>query len=363
MKKLAEIRKKIDAIDRRIVALLNSRARAAVAIGKLKRSTREGVYVPTREREVLAHIRAANTGPLSDAALLSIYREIMSAALALERKVRVAYLGPELTFTHQAARARFGAGIEYLPQETIADVFAAVEKGAADYGVVPIENSTEGAVTHTLDEFVDTTLKICAEIYLAVSHHLASAGAKNKITRVYSHPNVFGQCRRWLQAELPSAELIPVTSTARAAELAATEKGGSAALAGELAIEAYGLKRIASDVQDSRWNETRFLVVGKTANKPTGEDKTSLMFSVKHRAGALCSALEALRERGVNMTKIESRPSRLKTWEYLFFVDIEGHAKEKRVAAALGKMAEHCTLFTVLGSYPRAPEKSVERRG
>lgn len=361
MKKLAAIRREIDGIDKRITALLNRRAKAAIAIGRLKSGVRSDIYVPSRERAVLDHIRAINTGPLSNSALMSIYSEIMSASLALERRLRVAYLGPAFTFTHQAARVRFGSCVEYSPQDTIADVFSAVEKGAADYGVAPVENSTEGAVTHTLDEFADTTLKICAEIYLSISHHLVSASPRARIARIYSHPNVFGQCRRWLQSEMPKAELIPVASTAKAVELAAKEKGATAALAGDLAADAYKLARLASNVQDSSSNETRFLVIGKTLGKPTGNDKTSLMFSVKHKAGALCAALETLRARGVNMSKIESRPSRLKTWEYLFFVDLEGHAGDRRVAGALKKMAEQCTLLTVLGSYPKAPESALKR--
>jgi chorismate mutase/prephenate dehydratase len=359
MSELDQLRRTIDGCDRRIVSLLNRRAEAARRIGRWKRQRQGDVYVPAREKQVLDHVRRLNTGPLPDEAILAIYREVMSASLALERPLTVAYFGPPSTFTHQAARRRFGAGVTYAAHDTIPDVFGAVEKGAADYGVVPVENSTEGAVTHTLDQFPLTPLRICAEIYLTVAHHLLAACPLRRVRRIYSHPVVFGQCRRWLNAEMPRAELVPVSSTARAADMAARERHGAAAIAGIMAADLYRLKIVARDIQDFSDNTTRFLVIARRFGGATGDDKTSVLFSVRHRAGALCGALQTFKRHGLNLTRIESRPSRHKAWEYLFFVDLEGHADDRRVQAALRGLRRHCTLLTVLGSYPKAPEQTL----
>jgi len=348
-----DLRRKINELDGQLVRLLNERTELALAIGRLKQQAGGEVYVPAREKEVLERVAAQNAGPLPPEALQAIYREVMSAALALERPVAIAYLGPPATFTHQAARARFGGSVGYVACETIGDVFAAVEKRSADYGVVPIENSTDGAVTHTLDQFVETPLKICAEIYLPVAHHLMAPGPRAGLRRVYSKPEVFGQCRRWLHENLPGVEQVPVSSTARGAELAAREPE-SAALASRLAAELYGLSLLAEDVQDLGGNTTRFLVIGRRYGPPTGGDKTSVLFAVKHRVGALYAALATFKQHGLNLTKIESRPSRTKAWEYYFFVDFEGHADDEPVQRALAELGEHCTLMTVLGAYPRA---------
>lgn len=359
MSQLDKLRRAIDGYDRRIVELLNRRAATAGRIGQWKDSRKSDVYVPAREKQVLDHVRSLNAGPLPDDAILAIYREIMSAALALERPLNVAYFGPPSTFTHQAACRRFGAGVNYAPYDTIPDVFAAVEKGSADYGVVPVENSTEGAVTHTLDQFSATPLRICAEVYLTVTHHLLAAGPLSRIRRIYSHPVVFGQCRRWLSAELPRAELIPVSSTARAAEMAARERGATAAIAGAMAADVYRLKIAAGNIQDFSDNATRFLVIAPRFGAATGDDKTSVLFAVRHRAGALCGALQAFKRHGLNLTRIESRPSRHKAWEYLFFVDLEGHIDDRKVKAAMTALRRHCTMLTVLGSYPKAPERAL----
>lgn len=352
---LDKFRQHIDRVDRQIVRLLNRRAEIVQRIGRLKKDRNHEIYVPAREKMVLDHVRRINGGPLSGPAIQSIYREIMSSCLALEHPVSVAYLGPPSTFTHQAARLRFGGSVRYVACETIGDVFETVQKKGAEYGVVPIENSTEGAVTYTLDECVGTSLKICAEIYLPISNNLMARIPRGKIRRIYSMPQVFGQCRRWLNMEMPGIELIPVSSTARAAEMAAKEKAAGA-IASRLAAELHGLKLLAADIQDLTGNVTRFLVIGRAYGHATGDDKTSILFSVKHRAGALCNALEALKKCGLNMTKIESRPSKLKAWEYFFFVDVEGHSEETRVRKALAELARHCTLLTVLGAYPKAPE-------
>jgi len=346
MKKHGEMRKKIEALDARLVTLLNERVKAAVALDRVAAAA-------SRRGDVLRRMASLNKGPISGAGLEAIYREILSAVSALERRTVVAYFGPSATFTHQAARLHFGSGVDYVACETIGDVFAVVEKKSADYGVVPIENSTEGAVTHTLDEFVATSLKVCAEVYQPISHHLMARVAPSRIRRVYSHPQVFGQCRRWLHENLPGVELVPVSSTARAAELAAGGKGG-AALAGALAAELYRLRILERDVQDLGGNTTRFLVIGGACPPPSGCDKTSVFFAVKHKVGALYGALASFKKYHINMTKIESRPSKAKAWEYYFFVDIEGHAEDRRVARALEELSEHCTLMTVLGAYPRA---------
>ncbi|MDD5482850.1 MAG: prephenate dehydratase [Kiritimatiellae bacterium] len=355
IKKISESRKQIDGLDREIVRLLNRRAELVLAIGKAKNRARAETYVPSREKAVMNNVARVNRGPLSSSSLASIYREIMSAALALEKNIKVAYLGPPATFSHQAALRRFGESVAYRPCETIDDVFDCVQREESDYGVVPVENSTEGAVASTLDRFADTPLKICAEIYQPVSHYLLASGTCNKVKRIFTHPNVFGQCRKWLREEMPQAEQIPAASTVRAAEIAARDKH-AAAIAGRLAAEFYRLKILAADIQDVSGNMTRFFVIGKSPAQKTGADKTSLLFSVKHHAGSLHRALGAFRKYNLNMTRIESRPSRLKAWEYLFFVDIEGHPDDVKVRKALHELHKNCLLLTVLGAYPKAVE-------
>jgi chorismate mutase/prephenate dehydratase len=353
MMSLETVRKKIDNVDEKLVKLLNERTRYALEIGKLKKKDGKSIYVPAREKQVLTRVSKLSRGPLGEKSVRAIYREIMSAALALEKNLKVAYMGPPSTFSHQAARSRFGGSVDYLSCETISDVFDAVEKQMADYGVVPVENSTEGAVTYTLDRMTETSLKICAELYLPVTQNLLSKVPRESIKKLYSHPQVLGQCRQWLQREMAGVDLIPVASTARGAELASKEEGAGA-LASSLAAEIYGLNILESDVQDMSGNTTRFLVIGNSQNQPTGDDKTSLLFAVQHKAGALYGALESFKKFGLNLTKIESRPSRSKRWEYFFFVDIEGHAEDKQVKKGMQDLAKHCALLTVLGSYPKA---------
>lgn len=353
---LDQLRQRIDHLDRRLVKLLNERTRIAIEIGRSKRESGESIFAPGRETKVIENARAHNEGPLSDAALRAIYREIISAAISLQQPLNIAYLGPPATFTHQAARLRFGASVNYLSCETISDVFSSVEKRRADYGVVPIENSTEGAVTHTLDEFVDTSLKIVAEVFLPISHHLLARCPKDRIRKIYSKPEVFGQCRRFLQSEMAGVDLVPVSSTARAAEMAAAEED-AAALASAQAMETYRLDMIAPDVQDLRGNTTRFLVVGSSCGRPTGRDRTSLMFSVQHKVGALHRALSAFSHHGVNLCKIESRPNRSVAWEYFFYVDVEGHAEDPPVLAAIEQLRHECTVLRILGSFPQALER------
>lgn len=350
---LEEHRKRIDEIDAEVVRVLNERARHVLEIGRLKNEDDAEVYVPVREKAVFDRVCALNQGPMPESALRAVYREIMSASISLEREMCVAYYGPEATFTHQAARSRFGSSVGYLPCLEIGDVFAAVQKRTADYGVVPIENSTEGQVNPTLDELISTSLKIYAEICLPIRHHLMSTGPIEDVVRVYSHPQILGQCRHWLAEHLPRAELIPAASSARSAALAEQEPG-SAAIASELAAELHGMNILRDNIQDEAGNMTRFLVLSRSVGEPTGSDKTSVVFKVRHQTGALYDALAPLHTAALNMTKIESRPSRLKAWEYWFFVDFEGHLQDAPVKAALKELAGHCDTLTLLGSYPMA---------
>ena len=349
---LKNLRKSIDSIDSGIIKLLNKRAKVVVNITKVKGKVKESIYVPDREKEVYKNVAAKNSGPMSDGNLCAIYREIMSAALELERPLKIAYFGPEFTNTHIASMKKFGSSVKYTTCGTIRDVFSEVEKGRADYGVVPIENSIEGAVNYTLDMFMDSDLKICSEVYMEIAHNLLSNEiSMTKIKRIYSNPQVFGQCRIWLETNVPSAELVEVSSTSKAAEIASRQKG-SACIASILAAKHYGLKVMEDSIQDSSHNVTRFLVIGKTEAKPTKEDKTSIMFSVKDRAGALHDVLVPFKKYKISMTKIESRPSKIKAWEYYFFVDMEGHHENTRVVKALSELKKGCAYLKVLGSYP-----------
>ncbi len=344
-------RKAIDKFDAQIVRLLNERTKHVLAIGEIKRTAKEEIYAPHRERAVLQRICRKNHGPLTNESLRAVYREVMSGALSLEKSLTVAYLGPEATFTHQAAIQRFGASLRYAPQKTIADVFTEVSKHRADYGVVPVENSTEGAVTHTLDMFVDSDLKIVAQIVLPVQHCLLADCPRSQIRKLYAHPQALGQCRAWVHAHLPRVEIVETSSNARSAELAGKEKN-AAAIAGLLAAERYDLPVLDHDIQDNIANATRFLVLGRQCSPPTGNDRTSLMFSLADRVGALYNALVAFRRYRINMTKIESRPSKRKAWEYIFFVDCEGHLEDRRLSKAVILLGEHCSYVRVLGSYP-----------
>lgn len=354
---LSELREKIDAIDDQLLKLLNDRADLVHEVGIVKKADGSQIYRPEREEQVLRTLSSKNVemgGRLPEKSIRAIYREVMSASLALEKDLTIAYLGPEATYTHQAARSRFGASVNYAAQATIADVFDAVARRRADYGVVPIENSTEGAVNHTLDVFMESELRICAQILLRIEHNLMANCPRDEIKRVYSHPQVFGQCRHWLRQNLRGVETIEVSSTTRAAELAVREASeGVAALAGRMASEVHGLTILESSVQDSPNNTTRFLVIGDIASPATGDDRTSLMFCVNDSPGALFHALEPFNRLRISMSKIESRPSKRKAWEYFFFVDIDGHASEQKVEEALDALGKHCTFVKILGTYPK----------
>ncbi|RMH42809.1 MAG: prephenate dehydratase [Deltaproteobacteria bacterium] len=353
---LARLRAELDAVDDEILAALNRRAAIVERVAAHKRATGAPYYVADRERQIIERLTAANPGPFPTAAIRPVVQEIVSACRSLEKGVRVAYLGPEGTFTHQAAKLHFGASCRAVPAGTIAAVFAEVTRGQADFGVVPVENSSEGIVSHTLDEFVDRDLQIVAEVFVQVSHcllvhHDIDEGA---IARVYSHPQALAQCRGWLRANLPRAALVETTSTADAARAAQTDAAG-AAIASELAAKLYDLRVLRRQLQDVADNRTRFLVVGppSAAPPPTGRDKTSALLVLRDKPGALYEALKPLSEAGVNLTKIESRPSRRRPWEYVFFLDMDGHAADPALRDVLDAVAAWCEQFKVLGSYPK----------
>ena len=351
---LKKLRVSIDSIDSKILKLLNERAKVTLRVGGIKSKRNESIYVPERESEVYKKLAQNNDGPLPNAALEAISREIMSSALGLEKRIKIAYLGPEFTFTHLASMKKFGSSVEYLSCGTITSVFDEVEKTRADYGIVPIENSVEGAVNHTLDMFIDSDLVICSEIYLEISHSLLSREPDiKKIKKVYSKDQVFGQCRLWLEDHLPNVVLTEVASTAKAAEIASKEKG-SACIASELAAAKYHLKDLYDSIEDNAHNVTRFLVIGRTQAKQTKKDKTSVMFSLKDRVGALHDILMPFKKYRINLTKIESRPSKVKAWKYYFFVDMEGHHLDKKLSRALSKLKKNTTYLKILGSYPAA---------
>jgi chorismate mutase/prephenate dehydratase len=354
--KLSEIRAKIDSIDEQILKLVSERARLAQQVAQAKRAAGEtgDFYRPEREAEVLRRVRDLNPGPLSAEPVQRLFRELMSACLALQQPLKVAYFGPEGTFTHAAAMKHFGHGAHMLPSSTIDLVFREVESGAANYGVVPVENSTEGVVSHTLDRFMASPLQIVGEVELPIIHNLASRAASfGDIRKVYSHQQALGQCRVWLEMHLPHAERIPVSSTAEAARLAA-EDPATAAIASEAAAERYGVSILAAQIQDGSANTTRFLIIGRQSPPSTGEDKTSLVVSRTNQPGGLYKLLEPLARHGVNMSRIESRPSRQGMWEYVFFVDLLGHVQDLPVKQALEEMQAQASLLKILGSYPRA---------
>ena len=351
---IQHFRKEIDRIDDEILRLLNERSKSVIEIGKLKKESdsNANLHTPGREAEIVNRLMAQNQGPFPNEAIRPVYREIMSASLSLEGPQKVAYLGPAATFTHLACIKKFGASAQYIPVNSIKDVFDEVERGRANFGVVPIENSTEGVVNYTLDMFVDSTLLIYGEVLLEVSHYLLSkTGRLEDITKIYSHPQPIAQCRHWLETNLPQVPVSEVTSTARAAELCATDPT-AAAIASELAAQLYGLKIIKARIEDNVHNFTRFLVLSKKAPERTGKDKTSVMISVKDKVGALYDLLRPFASHGLNMTKIESRPSRRKAWEYIFFVDVEGHIDEEPVKKALEEIKSRCLFMKILGSYP-----------
>jgi len=347
-------RQEIDRLDDEILRLLNERSHHVIAIGKAKRQADPNalLHTPGREAAIVHRLTKLNTGPFPNDAIRPVYREIMSASLSLEGIQTVAYLGPSATFTHLAALGKFGQSAEYLPVSGIKEVFDEVERGRALYGVVPIENSTEGVVNYTLDMFIDSNLIIYGEVQQEISHHLMSkTDTVDSVKTIYSHPHALAQCRNWLESHVPNVAIRETPSTAGAAEKCAAEPD-SAAIASELAAQMYGLKILKSRIEDNINNFTRFLVLCKHASDPTGKDKTSIMLSVKDRAGALYDLLRPFASNGINMTKIESRPSRRKAWEYIFFVDVEGHINDDRIRRTVDEIKSRCLFLKILGSYP-----------
>jgi len=353
-KRLGELRDAIDGVDGEILRLLNERARFALGVGEVKKGQGATFYAPGREEDLVRRLEERNAGPFPTAAIRPVWKEIISASLSLEHPLTVAYLGPSATFTHQACLKQFGLSAQYRPVRTIAEVFDVVEKGKAPYGVIPIENTTEGVVSYTLDMFMNSELKIVAEVMLRVTHTLLNlSGRREDVGRVYSHPQALAQCRRWLEENLPDVPVFDASSTAQAAKIAA-EDPQAAAVAGELAGNLYGLKAVESRVEDHPNNYTRFLVIGREIPDRSGRDKTSVLFAVRDEAGALYRMLQAFYENGVNLTKIESRPMKQKAWEYVFFVDCDGHVADTEVGKALDDLRARCLFVKVLGSYPKA---------
>jgi len=353
---LSEIRDRIDQIDLQIQELLNARATAAQEVAQIKLSLDpEAVfYRPEREAQVLRMVKERNRGPLDAESVAVLFREIMSACLALELPLKVAYLGPAGTFTQAAAYKHFGHAVNTVSMAAISDVFQEVETGSCHYGVVPVENSSEGVVSHTLDMFLNSPLKICGEVALRIHHNLLGSNADlNSLKAVYSHQQSLAQCRGWLDRHLPSVERIPVGSNAEAARLA-VESPNAAAIAGAMAGELYGLQLLAPNIEDDPGNTTRFLVIGQQVVPASGDDKTSLLLSTRNEAGGLHRLLEPLVEHGISMTRIESRPSRRGNWDYVFFVDINGHRDDEEVAAALEALQARAGMYKELGSYPKA---------
>jgi len=350
---IRKLRDDIDKADSSILRLLSKRARLAKKIGELKKKNAREFYIPAREEEILERLRKENTGPFPADSIQPVFKEIISACRSLEKRLKVAYLGPEATFTHIAGRQQFGHSAEFVPEPSISDVFEDVERGHADYGVVPIENSTEGVVTHTLDMFLDSELTICSEIILEIVHNLLSVdGELKNIKRIYSHPHAVAQCRSWIRKNMPGINVHEAASTAEAARMAAVDRE-AAAIASEFAGQFYGLKLIARRVEDLSHNFTRFLVIGREAGPKSGRDCTAVVFSVKDRPGVLYDSLGHFAKRGISLSKIESRPLKGRAWEYVFFVEMDGHVTNKVIKDALKALEKDCLFVKVLGSFPK----------
>lgn len=355
-KSLEQLRDQIDSIDKQLLGLFNQRAQCAMEVAEVKKAAdADAVFFrPDREAQVIKRLKELNQGPLSDDEVGRLIRELMSACLALEQPMKIAYLGPQGTFTESAALKHFGHSVSTLPMSSIPDVFNAVESGHADYGLVPVENSTEGVVSHTLDMFIDSPLKICGEVEIRIHHHLANQSQNpDDIRQIYSHQQSFAQCRRWLDQNFPATERIPVSSNAEAARIAA-ENPEAAAVCGEPAVQAFGLRNCFENIEDVSDNTTRFVIIGDQQVGVSGDDKTSLLVSTKNQPGALLALLQPLANNGVSMNKIESRPAPSRKWTYVFFIDVDGHQDNERLSAALKELHDQTSLFKILGSYPRA---------
>ncbi|MFQ5861996.1 MAG: prephenate dehydratase [Candidatus Brocadiales bacterium] len=354
---LESLRKQIDDLDSRIVKLLNDRARIAQQIGEIKRKTSAEVYHPNREQQVCERVTLENKGPLPNDSLMAIYRELMAGTRALERPLKVSYLGPVGTFSFVAARKSFGASVKYVPQRGIDAVFREVETGRANYGIVPAENSTEGGVRETLNMFQECDVKICAEVILPIHHSLMARCAVEEVKRIYSKLQVFYQCRGWLSSNFPEAELLEVGSTTEAAQMAKKE-ANAAAIANAEVAEPYNLNVLCSNIEDNPDNVTRFYVLSKSFSSPSGKDKTAVMCYIKNQVGALYEILRPFRKYDVNLTSIESLPSGRKAWDYSFYIEFEGHVQDENIKKALEKVSGVCLELKVLGSFPRGNQLS-----
>ncbi len=349
---LQNLRKRIDEIDKKILELLNERGKIAVGISRLKQENSFNVYDPAREREIERNIKRTNKGPLSQDAVLSVFREIISGCRSLQDQIKVAFLGPEGTFSHQAAFHEFGSSAGFKPCRSLDEVFEEVEKERVSFGIVPVENSIEGSVGNVLDRFLRSDSLISSELYERISHFLLSkTGDINDIKIVASHPQALGQCRRWLGERLKRVELRETLSTAEAAKMASRDRK-IAAIASEFAASIYKLNIVERHIEDTPENTTRFWVIGREGIRPTGEDKTSIVFSLKDQPGALHKALSPFSQADINLTKIESRPSKERQWEYVFFIDFEGHVYNEKIEGVLSRVRENCVFLKVLGSYP-----------
>jgi len=356
---IQKFRNRIDEIDQHILSLINERLSIGLQIGKIKEKKDDSVLDKSREAEILKNLMAVNKGPLKNEVLHHLFNEIISASRKIQETKLISYLGPEATFSHIAARNFFGLSVSYVPQPNIGDIFTEVERNACHFGVVPVENSTEGTVHTTLDLFFESELKICAEIYQIISYDLLSrSGILSEVREIYSHPQGFTQCRKWLKKNLPECTLVECTSTAQAAREAAGIPG-SAAIASQEAARMYDLRVAASKIEDDTRNTTRFIVIGKEGAQRTGKDKTSIMFVSAHIPGALFKILEPIAHAGLNMVKLESRPTKYQNWNYCFFVDIEGHIEDKQVSNTIKQMKNLCQYLKWIGSYPQAKRDEI----
>ena len=350
---LEPLRLQIDQLDAHIVSLLNARARIVVEIGKVKHAAGTPIYMPDREKAVLEKVRRLNDGPLPDRCLEAVYRELMSGSFALEKPLRIGFLGPSGSFSHAASIRKFGSSVEYVPLSDIPGVFAEVARGHIDYGLVPVENSLHGGVVDTLDAFLSSSSRICAEVLITIHHNLLAKEPWEQIKSVHSKPEVFSQCRQWLATVAKGRDVQPAASTSSAAEMASRQPG-VAAIGSALAGELYGLHVLFENIEDNPDNVTRFFVIGREGARRTGDDKTAIMFTTAHKPGALAEVLDVFKENGINLTDIEKRPSQKVNWEYYFFIDAQGHADEPAMQTAITQARKHCLQLTVLGSYPRA---------
>jgi len=352
---LNSLRSKIDGLDAEIVDLLNQRANIVVEIGHHKQKTNTPIYAPDREKAVLEKVRQLNHGPLSNRCLEAVYRELMSGSFALEKPLRIGFLGPEGTFSHSASLRKFGASVEYVPLAEIPSVFEEVIRGHIDYGLVPVENSIGGGVVDTLDAFLHSSAKICAEVLMVIHHNLLAKEPWEKINKICSKAQVFSQCRDWLSATAKDRAHVPVESTTAAAKMA-REIPGVAAIGSRHAADLYDLHILFENIEDNPDNVTRFFVIGREPARKTGDDKTAIMFTTAHKPGALAEVLDEFRDAGINLTDIEKRPSKKVNWEYYFFIDAQGHTDDPAMKKAIDNARKHCLQLTVLGSYPRAVE-------